>query len=219
MLTGHTSPGAQPCQAGCTQICHMDTSLLPPAGWCLLQTEDGLTHLEWHSREDDSAAAAGPEFDEIVFPDEAEWVKVCLDISRCSCAWVDKLAGQLGGCCSAQRNSLAISCAACTLHSLLGASRVWPELAVRQLRHAGNPDSSSSQVMHLQHTPCAARQGAAARVQAAVQGAARQGHLVLVSHTDAAYAIAAPPANVLPVHCHCVHIGVLWQAPTEGTHA
>lgn len=39
-----------------------------------MQTEDGLLHLEWWSREDDSAAV--PEFDEIVFPDEAEFQKV-----------------------------------------------------------------------------------------------------------------------------------------------
>jgi hypothetical protein len=40
----------------------------------LYQTEDGLVHLEWWSRDDETAA--GPEFDEIVFPEEAEWVKV-----------------------------------------------------------------------------------------------------------------------------------------------
>jgi hypothetical protein len=39
-----------------------------------LQTEDGLVHMEWWSREEDNPA--GPEVDEIVFPDEAEWVKV-----------------------------------------------------------------------------------------------------------------------------------------------
>lgn len=39
-----------------------------------MQTEDGLVHLEWWSRDDETAA--GPEFDEIVFPEEAEWVKV-----------------------------------------------------------------------------------------------------------------------------------------------
>ncbi len=33
-----------------------------------------MVHLEWWSREDETAA--GAEFDEIVFPDEAEWVKV-----------------------------------------------------------------------------------------------------------------------------------------------
>lgn len=39
----------------------------------VLRTEDGLVHLEWWSRDDETAA--GPEFDEIVFPEEAEWVK------------------------------------------------------------------------------------------------------------------------------------------------
>lgn len=39
----------------------------------VLRTEDGLVHLEWWSREE--GTPAGPEFDEIVFPDEAEWVK------------------------------------------------------------------------------------------------------------------------------------------------
>lgn len=39
------------------------------------QTEDGLVHLEWWSREDENAA--GPEFDSIIFPEEAEWTKVC----------------------------------------------------------------------------------------------------------------------------------------------
>lgn len=31
-------------------------------------------HIEWWSREEDNPS--GPEFDEIVFPEEAEWVKV-----------------------------------------------------------------------------------------------------------------------------------------------
>jgi hypothetical protein len=31
-------------------------------------------HLEWWSREDENAA--GPEFDSIIFPEEAEWMKV-----------------------------------------------------------------------------------------------------------------------------------------------
>jgi hypothetical protein len=35
----------------------------------VLRTEDGLLHVEWWSREE--ASPAGPEFDEIVFPDEA----------------------------------------------------------------------------------------------------------------------------------------------------
>jgi hypothetical protein len=55
-------------------------------------------HLEWWSRDDETAA--GPEFDEIVFPEEAEWVKVIkLDMQLtlasawwckaavCSCIW------------------------------------------------------------------------------------------------------------------------------------
>lgn len=46
------------------------------AGTCAvaLQTEDGLVHIQWWSREVENAAE--PEFDEIVFPEEAEWVKV-----------------------------------------------------------------------------------------------------------------------------------------------
>eukprot|EP00879_Flechtneria_rotunda_P009097 GHRR01009524.1.p2 GENE.GHRR01009524.1~~GHRR01009524.1.p2 ORF type:complete len:343 (+),score=129.10 GHRR01009524.1:333-1361(+) len=40
----------------------------------VIKTEDGLTHVEWYGRRDDESTAT-PEYDEIVFPDEAHFEK------------------------------------------------------------------------------------------------------------------------------------------------
>lgn len=47
---------------------------VPMLGW--LQTEDGLVHIEWYERKDNTDTAEAPEYDEIVFPDEANFEKV-----------------------------------------------------------------------------------------------------------------------------------------------
>jgi hypothetical protein len=78
----------------CT-LCMTHTALAQPTHD---QTEDGLLHVEWWSREE--ANPAGPEFDEIVFPDEATFEQVCVCSSRprrwgwpsaCSCVCADAL--------------------------------------------------------------------------------------------------------------------------------
>jgi hypothetical protein len=40
-----------------------------------VQTEDGLVHIEWYERKQDDSTET-PEYDEIVFPDEAVYEKV-----------------------------------------------------------------------------------------------------------------------------------------------